>query len=540
MRNHHAVSTGFVLLATAFAACDGGPGAAKEPPILEITAPTRGLVQQKADAMTVTGIVHENSHGDAIKSVTVNGTDATVNADGSFSAEVSMVEGVSLIETVATDNNGGTISDTRAVQSGELHKVGDNIPAAVTAALSTDAFAKISEAAGPLIMSLNFGSLIAPIDVGVLSAKVYVDDVKLGGVHVSLTPVDGGIKFSAELTGVRVPGHVTYSLLGSHTINAMITADKVAISGTLNVAPNGMTGFKTTVSNADVQLDNPDLSADGLPGEILDLIPLTTILEAVAPPLVETAMTPLMNTALGALAGPQMLDVLGFKLDMQVAPSAVAFTSAGGLITLDMKMMIAGAESSPGFIYTKNGMPTLDASEGFQIALADDLANELLAELAATGVLELQLPVPGGLFDSTKVHMTMPPMINADATDGQLRLFLGDMQATFMKGDTAVGQAAINARVDLAIAPTVGGGSVALKLGTPEIHINIVEDTIANQTGLNDKQLTAASSAVLGGQIDQISQLLVSVPLPSIAGLNIGNLSVGSDSGYILLKGELQ
>ena len=34
--------------------------------------------------------------------------------------------------------------------------------------------------------------------------------------------------------------------------------------------------------------------------------------------------------------------------------------------------------------------------------------------------------------------------------------------------------------------------------------------------------------------------LLVSVPLPSIAGLNIGNLSVGSDSGYVLLKGELR
>ncbi|HEY0191167.1 MAG TPA: hypothetical protein VGC42_08605 [Kofleriaceae bacterium] len=543
MRNLFAVSTGLALLATVTPACDTGPGAAKEPPVLEITTPTRGLVQAQANAMMVTGTVLPNAHGDAIKSVTVNGTAATVNADGSFAARITMVEGVSLIETTATDANGGTASDTRAVASGELHKVGDNIPAAVTAALSPDAFAKLSQAAGPLLMGLDLGTMLKPmqpmLDKGgsALGAKAYVDGITLGGVNVALTPVNGGIQFRAELDQISGAGHVDYSVVyipGSTDIT--VKAAKVVVTGTLNVTPNGMNGFTTKVVSPNVTLTSPVISASGVPGDILGILPLDTLLPLIAPPIIELAMNPLMNTALGALAGPQALDVLGMKLDVQVAPSAVQFASTGALMTIDMKMMIAGAESSPGYIYTKNGKPTLDATTGFQIALADDLANELLAELAATGKLELGVAVPGGLFDTTKIHMTMPPMINADATDGKLRLFLGDMQATFMKGTTAVGQAAINARVDLQVSPAANGNSVALTLGTPEIHINVV-DGVANQTGLDDKQLANATSAVLQGQIAQIATLLTAVPLPAVAGLSVSNLSVGSDSGYVMIKG---
>ena len=545
MRNLLAVSTGFVLLASVTAACDSGPGAAKEPPALTITAPTRGLVQQKANAMTVTGTVAPNSHGDAVKTVTVNGTAATVNTDGSFSAQVTMVDGISLIETVATDDNGGKATDTRAVQSGELHPVGDMIPAAVTAALSTDSFAKISAAAGPLMMGLDLGKMIAPlqpmIDIGgsFASGKAYVDTIKLGGVSVALTPVEDGLQFRAELDQVKVAGHVTFTLVGSSDSETIgITADKLVIAGILKVTPNGMNGFTTKLSNPDVSVDNLDVQSSLLPKAITDLLPLDTLLNLVAPPIAELAMGPLMNSALGALAGPQTLNVLGMQLNVQVNPSAVAFASTGGLITLDMKMMIAGAESSPGFIYTKNGAPSLDASKGFALALADDLANEMLAELSATGKLELAVAVPGGLFDTTKVHMTMPPMINADATDGKLRLLLGDMKVTFMNGATPVGSAAINARVDLAVKPAANGNSVALQLGKPEIHVDVLDD-VANQTGLDDQQLENAAGAVLAGQIDSISQLLVAVPLPSLAGLSFSNLSVGSDSGYVMIKGQL-
>ena len=35
-----------------------------------------------------------------------------------------------------------------------------------------------------------------------------------------------------------------------------------------------------------------------------------------------------------------------------------------------------------------------------------------------------------------------------------------------------------------------------------------------------------------------ISKLLVNIPLPAIAGLQPRNLSIGSDSGYVMVKGQ--
>ena len=44
-----------------------------------------------------------------------------------------------------------------------------------------------------------------------------------------------------------------------------------------------------------------------------------------------------------------------------------------------MKMLIKGTESSKGFIFTDNGIPSMDPGNGLEIGLADDLANSMVA-----------------------------------------------------------------------------------------------------------------------------------------------------------------
>jgi hypothetical protein len=129
-------------------------------------------------------------------------------------------------------------------------------------------------------------------------------------------------------------------------------------------------------------------------------------------------------------------------------------------------------------------------------------------------------------------------MISANTDDGALHLVLGDMFATFTRKGTPVAKAAINATVDLKIAPVAGGGSVALQLGTPEIHVDTLDD-IANATGLTDRDLAAGASAGIGSQLDAITKLLVSVPVPAVAGLQLQNLAIDSDAGYVVLSGQL-
>lgn len=547
------------LLASSFVfftavGCESGPGMAKEPPVLAVTSPIRSMVQGQAGRITVTGTAAPAARGGAaVTKVMVNNVEATLGADGSFTAAIDVAQGATLLETVATGADGASATDTRAIQAGQLRPVGTSIDRAITAALSADTFARISAAAGPLVKSVDMPALLAPLQPMVSlgdslgNLKLSVTDLKLSDIKISLAPVAGGLSFSAEIDGLDVPARVDFAgtLVPDGSTTVDLVADQVTVSGTLDVTPAGMSGFTTVLVDPMVHTTGLRLVAPGLTGTILDLLnsALGSAIQTVVSKGAELAMGPLVNQALGALGGPQQLDLFGKKLDLQVAPSAVAFTATGAVVAMNLKAMLEGSEASPGFIYTDNGSPTMDAAQGFQLGLADDLVNELLAELHALGVLNLSMPQSAGMFDTAQIQLTMPPMISAASSDGQgggqMQLVLGDMFATFVNRGTPVAKAAINARVALKIAPAANGAAVALQLGTPEIKVNMLDD-VANTTGLAGDDLAAATSAVLGAQIDSVTKLLVAIPVPSLAGLQLSNLSIGADDGYVMVSGELQ
>lgn len=531
-------------------ACDGAAKVLPAPPVLKVTSPQRSLIQDHAGMLLVTGTVTPGAAGVAVSKVLVNNVPAIVNPDGSWSAPIQVPAGASLIQTVATDDAGGQATDTRSVEAGELRAPGSNIQNALTAAISANAFSKIGDAAGTLIAQTDLMPMIAPLNPVVhsgdengpdcLYGQAFVDNLTMTGAKISLVPVDGGLQFSAELDGLDINGHMNYAAAcidGSNTVE--IKADAVTIGGTLSISPNGMAGFTTALDNPDVQLSGLDISASGVPGAVLDILPLDSVIEYVAPKAAELFMGPLMNSALGGLAGPKQLSVLGQTIDVQVAPSAITFDSSGGTVVLDMQMLIEGTENSNGYVFTPNGMPTMDPGDGLQLGLADDLANEALSELTATGLLNLSLPEQGGTFDATTLTATSPPMISADPSDGKMRLILPDMIMTFTNQGTPVGKAALNAKIDLQISPVQGGSSVAIDLGTPQISIDTLDD-IPNQTQLSDEDLSKAVNLALGGQIASISALLKGIPLPQVAGLTLTNTSVGASDGYVMVKTTVQ
>jgi hypothetical protein len=552
MRNLLTLPTGILVAALGAAAlgaaagCTGGPGQTKEPPVLRVTSPARSQVLGQAGSLTVSGTALPGGDGEPVAKVVVNGVEAARQPDGSFTAAIELAQGETLIETVATNESGATATDTRAVQAGQLMPVGSNVPRAVAAAVSADAFAKLSAAAGPIIKGLNLPALIAPLQPmlsvgsGSTGVQLFVDNLKFDAIVLSLKPVQGGLAFSATIDGLDVPAHVRYALLGGSVEDSLeVTADRIVVAGTLLVTPGGMSGFRTKLASPDVKLTNLVIHNEPILDTIISKLNLQNTIQKVLASVAEVFMGPLVNQALGALGGPQTLPVLGHSLAMQVAPSAVSFTPEGGLVEIDMKALLAGSESSPGFIATASGAPGMDPAFGFQLGLADDLANQLLAELTAVGALDLSVPQDVGVFDTVQIQMTLPPMINADASDGEMRLMLGDMFATFTSHGKPVGKASINARVDLKISPGASPGSVALQLGVPELHVDTLDD-IPNTTGLAGPDLAKATAAGLSAQIDAISQLLVAIPVPSIAGLTFRNLSLSGDEGYVLVSGQLQ
>jgi hypothetical protein len=249
-------------------------------------------------------------------------------------------------------------------------------------------------------------------------------------------------------------------------------------------------------------------------------------------------MGPMMNKALGALAGPKQLTVLGKTIDVQVSPSNVQFTSTGGQIALDMMMAIEGTQNAQ-FVFTPNGNPTLDPGMGMQLDLADDLANDLMSQMTSLGLLNLSMPTTGGTFDSVQIAAGgSPPMISAD-TSGTMQMILPDMKVTFMQAGSPVASAALNAEMALAVTPSNNGYTAAFQLGTPTVDIDVTND-IPNETRFTNDDLSKAVELALQSQIASISALLAAVPLPEIDGIQMRNLAIGGDQGYVTIKGDLQ
>src|SRR5512135_928788 len=110
------LATGLTLLASA---CTDGPAPLAPPPVLKVTSPARSLIQDHAGQITVTGTVAPGVKGAPVQKVMVNDVAAVVNADGTFSAVVTVKPGATLIHTEATDAGGGVATDTRSVEAGQ-------------------------------------------------------------------------------------------------------------------------------------------------------------------------------------------------------------------------------------------------------------------------------------------------------------------------------------------------------------------------------------------------------------------------------------
>ena len=90
---------------------DVGGGAVNTGPRLLLTTPSDGLVTRSA-SIIISGTV---SDPDGFRSLTINGTAVTVNADTSFSHTLQLAVGTNTITTVAIDTTGKQTTDTRTV-----------------------------------------------------------------------------------------------------------------------------------------------------------------------------------------------------------------------------------------------------------------------------------------------------------------------------------------------------------------------------------------------------------------------------------------
>lgn len=553
----------FVALALAsgvavstLSACDqeynpDAPAIDPNAPRVRIVSPIRGSFAGDVTHVMVTGYATDN---EGVTSVQVNGIDAALAPDGTFSVQVPVAPGTNLLHAVAKDAQGNTGKETRAVVAGALEPIASVVPQSITASMTDDTFAAIARGITGFLTGPNLTTTVqglnpvinagAPDGPDCLYALGDITKVTVGSASkVTLLPEPGGVAFSAVLDRPDIDMHLDYAVScidGSSNIR--IRANRVTITGVLELGVNG-TQFEIHLDDEDVSISGLDIDMSGIPGTIIDLI---TIDRAIGPILAwaaERFAVPYINNALAGLNETKTVDVLGTPVDIKVRPARIDVDIPGAIIELDTELRAQGDDRGPGYVYTPNVLPALGV-RGFELAVADDAANQLLASYWAANGMEVGLDLANGsygevgkLYDRVELSAKVPPFL--DASDKALRLTVGDLIASFKNDGAVVTQVAVNAEVELKVT-TGADGALRLDVGKPTIFVDILDEGVEGANQLSNAQFEAVTSFALSRIVAFGSSALGAVPLPAFGGVSVRNVSIDEEEGYLVVGGEIE
>lgn len=529
---------------TLWMACAAEPSDVREPPRLTVTSPARALLRDQAGELIVTGLVAPGESGARVAEVTVNGIAAKLGDDGGFTARLVLAPGATFVHTVARDVAGGEATDTRTVQAGELRDGGELVEHGLSVALSDEALARVASAAGSMMKTTDLAPILAPKNPMVsqgaedgedcLWGKVYVDDVNLSDARIELAPTAAGLALELEVTGLDVPARARYEALclaGSTSLR--MRAQKLLVRGVLRVTPRAnRQGFDVRLTAPQVTVTGFQLTASGLPGDVLELLDLDSAIGVILGGAAEIFLGPLLEKALGSLAGPKQAEVAGQAVGFELAAEAVSFDVTGAKVALSSRMGLARFPAR--FVYTPNQPASLEVASGYALAISDDALNQLLASVTSAGLLSFSMPAPGGTFESVRISAAMPPMISADGDSGKLRILAGELRMALVSGGAEVAHVALHLAAEVSAEPTAFG--VRLILGTPEVYADVLD----NATGYADADKEQLIKLVVEHQAKTLAFLLGNVPLPSFAGVTLTDTRVRGAEGFVHVTGSLR
>lgn len=547
-----------VLVGSSLVACSDeaydpdAPAIDPNAPRVKITSPARGTFAGDLDKITVQGTAFDDQ---GVTSVTVNGVDAVLSPDGTFRAEVPVSAGTFLLHAIGKDAQGNTGKETRAVVVGPMEPIAQAVPQSVSAALTAQAFDAIGRGltgymTGPDLMQtvqpmnpvFNVG---APDGPDCLYASGSITSISMASSSkITLSPQRGGVYLDAILDRPAVNMALSYAAAcvdGGRPIT--IGATKIRISGLLKLGVNG-DKFAVYLDNQNVQVTGFNVELGGIPGAVVNILHLDTAIGPILGFVAERFAVPYLNTALNGLNETKTVSVLGTMVDIKLKPARISSDVPGVIVELDTELRAHGDESSPGFVYVTNQVPTMDLTRAFELAVADDAANQLLGSFWAAKGMDVGLDLANGsygevgtLFDRVEMSAKVPPFI--DASGPELKLTVGDLLGTFKNGPAITTQVAINAEMKVKVV-SGAGGALRLDVGSPEVFIDILDENVDGANQLSNAQFEAVSSFSLGRIIALGSGAVGAVPLPSFGGVSVSDVDVGPSEGYVILGGEIQ
>ena len=547
---------GALLGAIALIACSdhpydpGAPAVDPSAPRVHITSPARGTFVGDVATLVVTGTTSDDA---GIAQVQVNGVDATLAGDGSWTATIPVAPGTQLIHAVARDAQGNVGKESRAVVAGPMQPIATAVPRAITTALSAQTIGAIGRGITTFLRTGDLEAVIAPhnpvIDVGggpdCLYAQAAITHLSVGSATgVTLTAQTGGLGLDVELDQVAIGMHLGYAALcidGSRDIT--VTASHIKITGLLDVGV-AAGAFDIRLVNQNVQITGFAVDLGGVPGDVVDLLHLDTALGSILGWATEQFVVPILDSALAGLGDTRTIDVLGTPVDVAIAPSRIRFDATGAVIELDAALRAHGDAASPGYVFVANQAPAMSTDHGFALAVADDAVNQLLGSYWAAKGMDRTFDLTTGsygdvgkLYDRVELSAAVPPFV--DASGGALELTIGDLVATFKNGGATATAIAISAQVGIKVV-TDPDGKPRLDVGTPTTYVDILDQNVDGANVLSNAQFEVLTSFALARIIAFASGSIGAIPLPSLGGVSVHDLAITEETGYLVVDGDVQ
>lgn len=547
----------FAAALTSLIGCDtpyeDQPAIDPNAPRVHITSPERGLFAGKVSTIEVKGTASDDTQ---VTSVEVNGVTANVQPDGTWSATVPVNAGTNILHAVAKDAQNNTGKESRAVVAGPVKTLDRLIQQSITATISAQTFDALGRAASNFAGDSDLTSLVTPanpvVDMGTtngqpdcLYGQAHATFVDLGPTtKIKLIPTAGGLLLDADLDNARVDAHLQWAvscLDGSRDVK--MTAQRIHIGALLTAGQDFYGNITFTLNEPDITMTGFNVDMGGVPQTIIDMLDLDTRLGPVLAWATEKFVVPMLNDSLAGLNQTKTVDVLGRQVDVTVMPSRIDFDLDGAAVILDTELRSQNDEGS--FVFVDNTLPAMDKSHGFQLAIADDAANQLLTSLWSSKALDVKFDLKTGpygeigkLYDEVEIKTAVPAWL--DASSGKLELVVGDLMATFKNGGLPVTQVAVNARVELQVIADEATGALRLDVGKPDASVDILDDEIDGANSLSNAQFEAITSFALSRVVAVGSGAIGAIPLPTAGGVQVKNVAVTQQAGYLVVDGEVQ
>lgn len=514
-------------------------------PTLEITTPARGSLAD-GGSITVTG----RATDDGALRVTVNGTEATRSADGTFQITVHVPDGIAILETHAIDDNDNDVRDVRAVLAGTLAPTDGTVSAPIAAQASPTALAQIGNAIASSAESIDFtaaAQALNPIvnDGGCLGARLDITSISLSNVGAALAPQPGSLSTDVTIDNITVKVHANWKIacIGG-SANITVHINRARLHGNLGVDVSGG-DIRTSIGSVSVALDGFDLDVGGLPGFIVDLFNgkgRDAVANALAK-VIHDRVPGFANSALaGLLAKPVAARILGKDTTVDITPTSAELASAGMFLTVDANLVVS--EGSGG-MYVSNPQPLsaamLSDTQGLGVAIADDLVNQLFAGLWTASAFDTHLTAQqigpaAALLDidaaALDVKLALPPSASTDGNE--LALSVGDLLITVLDANNAqLQQFAMSLRAALS-AEMTQSGKLALTVGQPTIKAQALAQREDAVNPLTDEQIEGIVTGVWGLVGQSANDALSKIPMPAIASVQLGAPTIAGRDGYVL------